>query len=341
VQDSTNTILGKTQPIEQPIQEIKAKANNSEQKPVSIIGEGAFKGIPAIGDIGRLATVSPKVPDSGDYRPDFTVDRVDIGGLKLGLASLRGLGHQDHGKPRQDSAAYAVIRDKRYLITAIADGMSSAPLSHLGADCTVKASLRAAEQALSVLPLDAQLNSVDWASVEEIVRTKLFECAKRLENTGAFRVEGDADATTYSRAIGTTAELLVVSTKAMRNGAYEFIRVVLSGDGSGYVRTKDGWVTLSAGKANAGELASNAIVPLPMKSEGFPFTQHGAILPGQAVLSVTDGIGDVGIGTDNDTSEFLFERLSEPLSAPELLRTLSFIVRAKDDDRTAAIVWAT
>jgi hypothetical protein len=280
------------------------------------------------------------VRDGSEYRAEFTVDRFDAGDLAIGAVSLRGMGHQSFGKLRQDAVACKLTRDGKYIVAAIADGVSDAPLSHLGADVAVRQAIKATETELIKMQGSILRHAIDWASVEAYVRLKILEYAQRLEKQGSFSVNGECNADAYANAIGTTAEVLVIWREKNATGGHDFTRAVLSGDGSGYVLDpQHGWTVLSTGKANDSELASNAIVPLPIKAEGYPMVQSGSIASGQAVIMVTDGIGDVGIGSDNTASRFLHKELVTPIPAHKLLSVLSFVEKHRDDDRTAVIIW--
>lgn len=316
--------------------------DSNKKSDLNVVNIGTYKGFPCIGNPKSYLEIKPLPSSTGGYRPEFTLDRFDIDDLSVGIVSLRGMSHQCFGTPRQDAAAYRITRDGRYLIFAIADGISQGKLSQVGADYVVKQALRITENILSMSIEENALRSVDWAAVEESVRNRLLEQAKELERQGLFSVEGAASPGTYAQIIGTTAEVLIVKRNISSCGSHEFVRVVLSGDGSGYKLDKsNGWSILSLGKLNNTGLATNAVTPLPIKAEGYPSVQYGKICSGQMVMVVTDGIGDMGIGSGNAASCYFQRVLSEPLSAHDLLTTFSLVENQKDDDRTAVIVWAS
>ena len=99
-----------------------------------------------IGDPGRAAaTVVPRPDERFPFRHDIVSDSVRnpgaAGELHLMGASVRGLSHLYYGKVRQDAFGRLLSEDGRWLVVAVADGVSSGDHSHIAADivCEVAA----------------------------------------------------------------------------------------------------------------------------------------------------------------------------------------------------------
>jgi len=314
----------------------KEESTNEE----ALVENGAYRNFFYIGELGRMNEIKPKYAGAFGYRPDNTIDRIDVGKLTLGAVSLRGIMHQDLAKPRQDALAFSVTDDRKYLIAAIADGVSAATLSHIGADFAVSAILKLINTVLK--KNKESLNDIDWQSIYEDLHAQFIDRSAKLAKQGLFKVIGKANPAKYAEVLGTTAEALIIAIQPDKLGKHDFLRVVFAGDGSGYTLDPEkGWCILSSGKDNSGEIADSSVVPLPIECEGAPWLFAGHISENQAVMIATDGIGDLGIGSENDTSVFLQKMLSRPASSIELLKAFSVLIRYKDDDRTAVIVWVS
>lgn len=81
------------------------------------------------------------------------------GAVSLRAASIRGLSHQVDGSLRQDT--YAVMSHDGHLIVAVADGVGSAPYSHLGSMAAARAAVQmAAEGALPTVVVAAAIAAI-------------------------------------------------------------------------------------------------------------------------------------------------------------------------------------
>ena len=100
-----------------------------------IIAEGLKRGIASFGDVKNAPNRDPLIVLSNkddSYFPGCVADVIVHENLTIGVVAVRGLSHEENKKVRQDSVAFGVSADGRYLIGSIADGVSEAEFSHKG-----------------------------------------------------------------------------------------------------------------------------------------------------------------------------------------------------------------
>src|ERR1700733_13714184 len=102
--------------------------------------------------------IEPRLASSEPYRPDTIADGGSAFDLTVRAASVRGLHKRFVGGPRQDDLCLGVHSASATLIVAVADGVSAAPRSDLGAALSVRYAIAAVAR-----QLDA--GEVDWANV--------------------------------------------------------------------------------------------------------------------------------------------------------------------------------
>lgn len=297
-----------------------------------------------IGDAGAI-TMTPrrmaKVRKDISYTPIATVDMAQNGPVTAAAVSVRGLEHQDFSIFRQDATAFTVTADGRYVVGAIADGVSQGKdYAHLGADTAVKTCLRTV---VDYLEAGTAMDRIPWADITDKVRSTL-----RRKAEGAFG-PGNDDAALVKQ-IGTTAEVLIVGTSpatAEHTGAsanrerFLYVRAVLAGDGAGYVFSPLGiWPTGTTKQLRDG-FKSNSVAPLPADpGAAYPLVTSDWIEEGEAVMIVTDGIGDDMLDGSTDVAGFLYRELASPVPPHRLLECVSYIRYQSGDDRSVFIVWA-
>lgn len=303
---------------------------------ITTVDHGTRAGVDALGP-GAAAVMPERRPvavqEASTAGPAFALDTLECSGLTLAFASIRGLGHEDFGRPRQDYAAIA--QEGRYLIAAMADGVSEARFSHVGASVACRAAMAAVQGQLErQVPLD----DIDWRGVTEEVRTMLRRRARVMLGRDA---ETDTNDRECALLLGTTAEVLVVDAEASEP---EFVRATLAGDGYAFVLdTERGLQPLGSTKSeDEAGLLSSEVTPLPAQpGEGYPIVSRGTLhRETQAVLVTTDGIGDDMADGDSPIAGYLWERLRRPVPPYELLRVVSYLRRQSNDDRTAMLLWA-
>jgi hypothetical protein len=130
-----------------------------------------------IGDPGRAArlhvpkfdTRFPGVHDTvfDGYRiyPDHERNSPT---LDVRAASVRGISHRHDGVVRQDSYCIGQSSQGRYLVVAVADGVSNASLSHLAAEQTVRSIVAGLAERID----DEHPDQIDWCAEFRTVVTQ-------------------------------------------------------------------------------------------------------------------------------------------------------------------------
>ena len=114
----------------------------------------------------------PKPPASRSYRPDTVFDGWSAGDFTVRMASVRGYSHRYSGVPRQDAAEIAFDPSTGAVIFAVADGVSNARESHVGA-------AKACEVAVDVLrwQLGSERGMANFAQVVDLTADRLVRKA--------------------------------------------------------------------------------------------------------------------------------------------------------------------
>ncbi|MEK8143913.1 protein phosphatase 2C domain-containing protein [Streptomyces sp. M10(2022)] len=114
------------------------------------------------------ARFEPKPPASDPYRPDTLFDGWSTPGLTVRLASVRGDAHRFGGQPRQDDIVVAAHEPTDAVVFAVADGVSAAPQSHVGAALACRTAVA------DVLRQLDEERQVDWKRVVTAAAYQLF-----------------------------------------------------------------------------------------------------------------------------------------------------------------------
>ena len=264
---------------------------------------------------GQYACDVPDTECDGWSSPDFTVRS----------ASVRGADHRFYRKPRQDSARIAMHQESGAIVFAVADGVSGAKDSHLGA---VEACRAAVERMLHLLSRGGPL---DFESVAH-------NAAERLRQLAAWRLgAGPQTSAVAARWHATTLVAGVVQPDA----AGPKVQLFRIGDSGAWLldRATGSYHALFGSKTgSATDLVSNAVVPLPHVPEPVEaVVEH--LTAGEVLLVGTDGFGDP-LGDGDGLVGALFARhLAAPPTPLRLAHVLDFSRETFDDDRTLVAVW--
>jgi serine/threonine protein phosphatase PrpC len=214
------------------------------------------------------------------YRPDTIAD----GGVALGMtvraASVRGLAKRFAGGPRQDDMCLRVHSAAGALIVAVADGVSAADRSGVGAALAVRYAVAAVARQLDDVDGDGdrdgdRVAAVAWGDVFEQARWALVEEHRRFSGEPAAGVEA------ASELLATT---LVVA--CVRAGEVELAAV---GDSPAYL-LRDGEFEPLVGSAEHGDgLVGGGVASLP-RYGGEPGTAVCGLEPGEVLLLCSDGL---------------------------------------------------
>jgi hypothetical protein len=258
------------------------------------------------------------------YRPDTVVDGWATPELTVRGASVRGYDHRWYGVPRQDDFALAWLPERNWLVAAVADGVSAAPQSHIGAATAVRyATLWLA----TALP--ESLDQIDWSGLVANTAWSLVEQARVVLSDPA------AEAAQAEELLASTLVCAVVEPRA----DHLAVALVGIGDSGAWLLGPDGYSNLEGGKDTSGPIASSAVSGLPRTpSEVVPI--RGQVRPGQVLLLGTDGFGDPLGSGDGLVGQLFRDRLTPgPPPLLEFAHLLDFSRETFDDDRTLVAIW--
>ncbi|MFF4502641.1 protein phosphatase 2C domain-containing protein [Streptomyces sp. NPDC001401] len=277
--------------------------------------------------LGRAAAqVEPKPPPADPYRPDTIFDGWSTPHLTVRLASVRGDQHRFDGRPRQDDVVVAWHEPTATVVFAVADGVSSAAQSHVGAALVCRT---AVNDLLAQLGQDR--SGPDWTRVLQAARYQLLMRVARGR---------EPDEHDKAEAIRTLATTLVAGTVApTRDGSMD-VTLVRAGDSTAWCLQQGQFnPLLSDGDSGPEEISSTAVVALPRLSARA--REMNYTLPPDGVLLVgTDGFGvPLGDGTGMVGDLFGSELAVPPAEPRTLAHLLDFSRETFDDDRTLLAVW--
>lgn len=294
-----------------------------------------------IGDPGRAAKLVKAAPVADHWdRRDTVLDGVVINdqarrpALELRAASVRGLSHRHYGRVRQDEYAYRRTNDGQFLVAVVADGVSAGELSHLAA-------ARATRYGAARLASEVVRTGLDGISWDEVVR----DVALSVERHGREQLrrrnrEGVDHLDTYgvARHLATTALFVVVDLQSDASGLAAVVLPV--GDTSAWVlRSGATWEPLQAVKNAGAAIASAAVTALPAVAGHAGTPTFTRVRSGDALVLMTDGVGDpLGDGT-GDVGQFLASVWSSPPTDLQFAAQVGFARKSFDDDRTAVALW--
>jgi len=261
------------------------------------------------------------------YRPDLLVDGWSTPALTMRGASQRGHLHRYNGAPRQDDFAVHDLPDGR-LVVVVADGVSGAKQSHIGASTAVR---QAAEWLCSNLT-GTSATDLDWTALIKTTSWALTERAQALLGLA------EPDPLGAEQLLATTLVCGVVEPagpSALR--AY----VIGVGDSSVWLLSAGRFIGLLGGKVDdEGGLSSSAVSGLPrVPTDAAPVVVD--VGADDVLLMGTDGIGDpLGTG-DGGVGNLLRSLLTRPAppSLIEFAHAVDFSRETFDDDRTLVAVW--
>jgi serine/threonine protein phosphatase PrpC len=282
--------------------------------------------------IGEPApTVDVRLAVADPYRPDTIADGGTVFDLTVRAASVRGLQKRFLGGPRQDDLCLRAHEPTRTLVVAVADGVSNAPRSDLGAALAVRHAAAAV-----VRQLDAGAATVEWGDVFDQAAWALVEEHRRGGDPDAGVVEAGA-------ALATTLLVAAITpgSAATENGdgSDDPVRVQLAavGDSPAFV-LHDGDFRPVVGELQGDGLLGGGVHALP----GSARVVQEAMLslgPGSVLLLCTDGLALPLAGGTGEVGRTLARELARPPDIVDFARLLDFSRSTYDDDRTLVAVW--
>ncbi|MEU1216929.1 protein phosphatase 2C domain-containing protein [Streptomyces sp. NPDC005790] len=277
--------------------------------------------------LGRpAARFEPKPPPADPYRPDTLFDGWSTPELTVRLASVRGDAHRFGGQPRQDDIVVASHEPTGSVVFAVADGVSSAPQSHVGAALVCRTAVADVLQ-----QLDEERPQVDW---KRTVTAAAYQLLMRVTRGSDPTPEQQREAQVL------LATTLVTGVVRLTGSGLLEVNLVHVGDSGAWMLHKKRFHPLLGGKEERADgvfsSAVSALPWLPPQIEGTWYT-----VPEDGVLLVgTDGFGDpLGDGTGIIGSMVAYELGRPPREPQALAQLLDFSRETFDDDRTLLAVW--
>lgn len=272
------------------------------------------------------ADIEPLLAGAEPYRPDTVADGGTVFGLTVRAASVRGLFKRYVGGARQDDLCLAVHEPSRTLVVAVADGVSGAARSHVGAALAVRhataAVLRGLEQDPEELVWNDVFQQAAWALIDEQRRSD-GETRSGVPEAAAM--------------LATTLTVAVITAGA---SAAPRVRVAAVGDSPPLLLCDRDFSPLLGGELGDGGLIGGAVQALP-RHAGSWTSAEGELTPGAVLLLATDGLAlPLGDGSGEVGAVFAreLERVPEVI---DFARLLDFSRSTYDDDRTLVAVWAS
>lgn len=258
------------------------------------------------------------------YRPDTVLDGWSSDDFLVRGGSVRGYLHRYEGAPRQDDFAIAERSGGRQVIAAVADGVSQAPQSHIGATAAV----RYACQWLAATPAESP-GAIDWKSMIEGAAWTLVEQARAIDPDCASAVMAE-------QMLATTLACAVV--EAGQDGE-AVAHIVSVGDSGAWVLSSAGYRRVVGGKAEVDGVSSSAVFALPRVPRDVRPVRLD-LAEGEVLLLGTDGFGDpLGSGAGLVGQLFAKVLLPGPPALTEFGHALDFSRETFDDDRALIAIW--
>ncbi|MEU5962022.1 protein phosphatase 2C domain-containing protein [Micromonospora parva] len=259
------------------------------------------------------------------YRADYIVDGWSTRHFTVRAASVRGYSHRYGGEPRQDDVAVAWHRPSGAVLFAVADGVSQAPLSHIGATSACRAAL-----GVMTAGLDGPEHEVDWKGLLESVAWQICEQARL-----SLRLP-EIDPVVAEEQMATT----LVAGLVLPQADGPWVQLVQAGDSNAWMlnRRSRRFRCLAPSKYRRGEdVVSNAVVALPRL--GAIDVKSGPITSDEMLLVGTDGFGDPLGDGDNAVGAHFAAALADVPPTLKFAHDLDFSFETWDDDRTLFALW--
>ncbi|MFB7503479.1 protein phosphatase 2C domain-containing protein [Streptomyces broussonetiae] len=258
--------------------------------------------------------------------PDTECDGWSAPSLVLRSASVRGAKHRYYRQPRQDAARAAVHEATGSVAFAVADGVSSASSSELGA---LEACRAALEKMLQQLSLDE--GELDFQGVAR-------HAAERLRDAARWRLNGTEP---QQREVAGLYATTLVAGVVRPDRAGPLVEVCRVGDSGAWILdSPSGWYQPLFGSKSAADavVVSNEVTPLPHVPDQL---EHARVrLTARQVLLIgTDGFADPLGDGDGQVGALFAQHLAAPPPPSWLGHLLDFSRETFDDDRTLLAVW--
>jgi len=303
-----------------------AEAQADRRRAVAVaepVTTAAFPAPPRFGSSGAAANRCPWLLPRTPAPAAVQADEAMVGGLHVRAASVVGPGHrcQEPAAPRQD--AYRLGRDPggRFLIVAVADGLSSGARSELGADVAVR---HVVDTVCAALQADPAADRLDVRAV--------FSGAAVAMNAAA---EGNG---LVPEDLSAVLAVAVVDSRPDEAGDH-LLWVGWIGDASVWTLCGREWTVIAGDpKIKIDGIASNAVAACLPQHPDEATQSLFRVGGGAAIAVVTDGVGDA-LAQIPEANAYLAEHWARPPALGALLNDVCFDARQHLDDRTAVVLW--
>ena len=278
-----------------------------------------------VGLPSRVARLVPKLPVAEPGLHDTVVDYAAIGGHDIRAASVRGARHRQSCIPRQDDYALAATPDEEFVVTAVADGVSAAADSHVGAYWAVTHATR-----IVVNRLGSAADGIAGLDHVEIVTDLAAAVASSACDSLALADRAPArDKLGHEVAATVVIAVVAVSVSAGDARSAWFARV---GDSAAHVLGPSGWrAVFPATKGSATAALPDSLDRIEQVTV--------ELAPDDAILLMTDGIDKPLGGGRGEVGRFLAERWRRPPDPLAFMLDVQFERKTFDDDRTVVGIW--
>lgn len=277
--------------------------------------------------IGEPApAVEPRLAAGDPYRADTVIDGGSVFGLTVRAASVRGLGKRFTGGPRQDDVCLGRHERSRSLIAAVADGVSGAAQSHLGAALAVRQAVAAVERQLE------RRQEIDWQEVFKHAAWALLEAHR--SRSGDAHAGVDA----AGAALASTLLVAVVGPSQDPPAATTQVQLACVGDSPALMLAGRRFHALLGEQQDRQALIGGSVQALPRDSANVCSSccrlQRGAVL-----LLCTDGFSLPLAGGESEVGAVFARELARPPDIVDFARLLDFSRSTYDDDRSLIAIW--
>jgi hypothetical protein len=246
-------------------------------------------------------------------------------------ASDWGLYKRYLGGPRQDDLCLRGHPETETLIIAVADGVSAAERSDLGAALAVRHACSAVARQLDAAgQLDGESRRLDWSEVFEHAGWALVEEHRRYS--------ADPTAGPEQAAASLATTLVVSAITAQGDGEWR-AQAAAVGDSPALLHEDGEFDAVVAEAASSDGLVGGAVAALPRHWHAVRSDER-TFGPGAVLLVCTDGLA-LPLGNGNgEVGRMLTRELAKPPEIVDFARLLDFSRSTYDDDRTLIAVWA-
>ncbi|WP_326629777.1 MULTISPECIES: protein phosphatase 2C domain-containing protein [unclassified Streptomyces] len=263
--------------------------------------------------------------------PDIVVDGAAYGHLTVRAASVRGDSHRYLGEPRQDALCVTRIGSPgagEMLLLAVADGVGSAPRSHIGSNEVCRLAAVYLDRAAATL--FAAMASGDETAFAGLADDAVGAIAVLLTDLAL------QDAQEPGAYATTLRILLVPLDPAVRTRGFLAV-----GDGGTALLRAGAWhldVTEREDQGATGVIDTRTAA-LPLARTAVT-RLLGPAMPGDALVLCTDGLS-TPLSGDQEMRDFLGAAWgSGTVPGPvDFLWQAQFRVKSYDDDRSVVVIW--